>query len=197
MLQNKNTLKIFSIIFMLFASNMFIHSTKAAVNEIEAYDGVLSKTNIVRGEEVNFFATLVNIGNESFEVISINVMFVNINGSERYNSNYSRNFNTYHRTLDAQESMTATLKAKITNVPSYYNVSIFFVAEDIYNANNPLSPLPNDYFAVKDVVVRVIDMRSSSGIVLGIGIGFVSIVGVTVLVLIGSYIKNKLKEKRY
>ncbi|MCG3223345.1 MAG: hypothetical protein H7647_02680, partial [Candidatus Heimdallarchaeota archaeon] len=78
---------------------------------IQAFDGGISKENLVRGEKVNVFATLANFGDLSLDVVSLTAYFKHMDGNERFDYNYTINFDQNHRTLEPGDTFTGTIVA--------------------------------------------------------------------------------------
>ena len=85
----------------------------------------------------------------------------------------------------------------ITNSEASYNVSVYFVAENIYDESSEFGPPALNYTAVEDLLVSVVDLGTSSNVIIGIGITF----GVIVLVIIGiivfGWLREKLSKRKY
>ncbi len=185
------------LLIILFAST--IQNAQAQSTEIYITDGHISETRIFRNSVVDIYATIVNLGNKSFDVISIVANFTNVAGSSKFNEEYSAPIDPTNRTLKAGQSFTATLKAKIINPESTYNVSIHFVAQDVYSEGDGtgIGPLPKIFPLAENISVYVVDLGNTSGVVLGIGLTFAGMVGVVILFIFYSWIKEKIKGKKH
>ncbi|MHA1400617.1 MAG: hypothetical protein ACTSQE_09735 [Candidatus Heimdallarchaeaceae archaeon] len=189
------TLQVFLLLMLSITS--FAFSVKAE-NEIQAYDGQISETNILRNSNVNIYATLVNLGNKTILVHSLNAEFINADGLTKYNKLYTVKYDQDYRELNPGESITGTLNIKVTNAEGSYNVSIFFKATDVYSADNPLGEAPIlNYTTGNIITVKVYDRANATGIVAGIGFTFLGIVGVVTLFILYGWIKERMTKKKY
>ncbi|MHA1866662.1 MAG: hypothetical protein ACTSVB_09410 [Candidatus Heimdallarchaeaceae archaeon] len=175
----------------------FVFSVRAE-NEIQVYDDQITDTKIYRNSIINVFATIVNLGNKTILVHSLNAEFINADGLSKYNKLYSEKYDTDHRELGAGESLTGTLRFKVVNAEGTYNVSIFFKATDVYSEDNPLGEAPIlNYTTGKIFSVKVYEQTNASGIIAGISFTFLGIVGVIVLFIFYGWIKERITKKKY
>jgi hypothetical protein len=198
------------VIFILLALSPFANIAKAKNIEqtsdtsisqtdelIQAFNGNVSTTYIIRGEAINFFATIANFGDQDVTVLSLNAVFVHLEGTSRFNRRYSVEFDRNHRTIGPGESFTGTLREKIDNQEAQYNVSIYFVAEDVYDTTNELGAPALNYTAAFNITVRVVDFGSASNIILGIGISFALVVVVVILIILYGWLRERLSKRKY
>ena len=164
---------------------------------IQAFNGNISDTSIIRGDIVYFYATLANLGDQAITVISLNVVFAHAEGSKRFDKKYTVEFDRDHRSIGPEDSFTATMEEIITNSEASYNVSIYFIAENIYDETSEFGPPALNYTAVEDIVVSVIDLGTSSNVIIGIGITFAAIVVLVIGVIIYGWLKEKLSKRKY
>ena len=175
-----------------------VDNTIAQTGElIQAFNGNISDTSIIRGDTVYFYATLANLGDQEVTVLYLTVDFVHAEGNKRFNKQYRLEFDRDHRTIGPEDSFTATMEEVITNSEASYNVSVYFVAENIYDESSEFGPPALNYTAVEDLLVSVVDLGTSSNVIIGIGITF----GVIVLVIIGiivfGWLREKLSKRKY
>jgi hypothetical protein len=164
---------------------------------IQAFNGNISDVSIVRGDTIFFYATLANLGDLEVTVISLNALFVHAEGIKRFNRRYTVEFDRDHRTIAPEDSFTATMEEIITNAEATYNVSIYFVAENSYDDTSELGPPALNYTALDLAVVTVIDLGSSSNVIIGIGITFGVIVVVVIGIIIYGWLREKLNKRKY
>ncbi|MCG3220011.1 MAG: hypothetical protein H7641_01415 [Candidatus Heimdallarchaeota archaeon] len=164
---------------------------------IQAFNGNMSDTSIIRGDTIYFHATLANLGDESVTVISLNVVFVHLEGISQFNKKYSVEFDRDHRSIGPEDSFTATMEEIITNAEASYNVSIYFVAENVYDETSDFGPPALNYTAIEDVLVSVVDLGSSSNVIIGIGITFGVIVLIVIGIIVYGWLKEKLSKRKY
>ena len=164
---------------------------------IQAFNGNVSTTYIIRGEAINFFATIANFGQEVVTVLSLNAVFAHLEGTSRFNRRYTVEFDRNHRTIGPGESFTGTLREKIDNQEAQYNVSIYFVAENVYDTESELGAPALNYTAAFNITVRVVDFGSSSNIILGIGITFALVVVVVILIILYGWLRERLSKRKY
>ncbi len=165
---------------------------------IQAFDGGISKENLVRGEKVNVFATLANFGDLSLDVISLTAYFKHMDGNERFDYNYTINFDQNHRTLESGDTFTGTIVAEVVNIEAKYNLSIIFKAEDVYDSSSDFGAASIDFTAAENITVSVIDLGSSpTGTIIGIGITFMIIVLALVGLIFYGWLKEKLAKRKY
>ncbi|MHA1686622.1 MAG: hypothetical protein ACTSYD_09500 [Candidatus Heimdallarchaeaceae archaeon] len=187
----------FSILLLVLSSTL-VTNVWAQSYPIQVYNGELSSTRIIRGTKVDIYATIVNLGDKDFAVISLNAEFKHIENLTRFDKTYSVAFDYDHRTLKPNESLTGTLKAEITNPEATYNVSIYFRAEDVYNTSNPIGEAAyRDFYVASNITVQVIDYAEISNVVFGVGVAFSIGVALVVLFLIYSWLKDKIKSRKY
>jgi hypothetical protein len=164
---------------------------------IQAFNGNISDTSIIRGDTIYFHATLANLGDQSVTVISLNAEFVHSEGNRQFNREYTVEFDRDHRSIGPEDSFTATMEEVITNAEATYNVSIYFVAENVYDETSEFGPPALNYTAVEEVIVSVIDLGGSSNVIIGIGITFGLIVLVVIGIIIYGWLKEKLVKRKY
>ncbi len=165
---------------------------------IQTIGGGISKENLVRGEKVNIFATLANLGDLSLEVVSLTAHFKHLDGNERFNYNYTIDFDLNHRTLGPGETFTGTIVAEVVNIEAKYNLSIYFKAEDVYNVVSEFGASAIDFIAAENITVSVVDLGSnSSGTIIGIGITFTVIVLALIGLIFYGWLKEKLAKRKY
>ena len=63
----------------------FVFSVRAE-NEIQVYDDQITDTKIYRNSIINVFATIVNLGNKTILVHSLNAEFINADGLSKINN---------------------------------------------------------------------------------------------------------------
>jgi len=166
-------------------------------NIIQAFNGNISTTYIVRGSTISFYGTVLNYGNLNASVLSFNAEFIHLEGNNRFNRHYSVTIDDDHRNLGPGESFTGTLRDEITNPESTYNVSIYFVVEDVYDETTEFGAPAWNFTAAENIIVTVIDISSPSGIILGVGITFgVSVLIIVVIILYG-WLKEKFAKRKY
>ncbi|MCG3225788.1 MAG: hypothetical protein H7645_02635 [Candidatus Heimdallarchaeota archaeon] len=164
---------------------------------IQAFNGNMSDTSIIRGDTIYFYATLANLGDQSVTVISLNAEFVHAENSTQFNRRYTVEFDRDHRSIGPEDSFTATMEEVITNAEASYYVSIFFVAENVYDESSDFGPPALNYTAVEDVLVSVVDLGSSSNVIIGIGITFGVIVLIVIGIIVYGWLKEKLSKRKY
>jgi hypothetical protein len=164
---------------------------------IQAFNGNISDTSIVRGDTIYFYATLANLGDQEVTVVSLNVDFVHAEGDKRFNKRYRVEFDRDYRTIGPEDSFTATMEEVITNSEASYNVSVYFVAENIYDESSEFGPPALNYTAVEDLLVSVVDLGTSSNVIIGIGITFGVIVLVIIGIIIFGWLREKLSKRKY
>lgn len=164
---------------------------------IQAFNGNISDTSIIRGDTIYFHATLANLGDQEVTVISLTVDFVHVENITRFNRRYVLEFDRDHRTIGPEDSFTATMEEIITNSEASYNVSVYFVAENIYDESSEFGPPALNYIAVEDVLVSVVDLGTSSSVIIGIGITFGIIVLLIIGVILYGWLKEKLSKRKY
>lgn len=165
---------------------------------IQAVDGGISGEHLVRGEKVNIFATLANFGDLSLDVNSLTAHFKHMDGNVRFDYNYTINFDSNHRTLEPGETFTGTIVAEVVNIEAKYNLTIFFKADDVYNAPNELGASSIEFIAAENITVSVVDLgSSSSGTIIGIGITFTIIVLALIGLIFYGWLKEKLAKRKY
>ncbi|NPD87926.1 MAG: hypothetical protein HGN29_04335 [Asgard group archaeon] len=164
---------------------------------IQAFNGNMSDTSIIRGETIYFHATLANLGDQSVTVISLNAEFVHTENSSQFNSEYSVEFDRDHRSIGPEDSFTATMEEIIINAEASYTVSIYFVAENVYDETSEFGPPALNFTAVEGVLVSVIDLGSSSNVIIGIGVTFGVIVIIVIGIIIYGWLKEKLSKRKY
>ncbi len=164
---------------------------------IQAFNGNMSDTSIIRGDTIYFHATLANLGDQSVTVISLNAEFVHTENSTQFNRRYTVEFDRDHRSIGPEDSFTATMEEVITNAEASYYVSIFFVAENVYDESSEFGPPALNYTAVEDVLVSVVDLGSSSNVIIGIGVTFGVIVLIVIGIIVYGWLKEKLSKRKY
>ncbi|MBY8999437.1 MAG: hypothetical protein KGD64_00820 [Candidatus Heimdallarchaeota archaeon] len=165
---------------------------------IQAFEGGISSTNLVRGESVNIFATLGNFGDLSVTVVSLTAHFEHMDGNIRFNENYSVSFDQNYRTLESGDTFTGSIVADVQNIEAKYNLTIYFTAENSYEAASELGPPARDFIAAENITVSVVDLSSnSSGTIIGIGIVFVVIVLALIGLIFYGWLKEKLGKRKY
>ncbi|MHA2358472.1 MAG: hypothetical protein ACXABK_06870 [Candidatus Heimdallarchaeaceae archaeon] len=164
---------------------------------IQAFNGNVSTTYVIRGEAINFFATIANFGEEEVTVLSLNAVFIHLEGLRRFNRRYTVEFDRDHRTIGPHESFTGTLREKIANPEAQYNVSIYFVAENVYDTTNELGAPALNYTAAFNITVRVVDFGSSSNVILGIGISFAIAVVVVIIIILYGWLRERMSKRKY
>ncbi|MHA1952579.1 MAG: hypothetical protein ACXAAM_01370 [Candidatus Heimdallarchaeaceae archaeon] len=176
----------------------FTENTFSQTGElIQAFNGNMSDTSIIRGDTIYFHATLANLGEQSVTVISLNAEFVHAEGNSQFNRRYRVEFDRDHRSIGPEDSFTATMEEIITNAEASYNVTIYFVAENVYDESSEFGPPALNYTAVEDIRVSVVDLGSSSNVIIGIGITFGAIVLIVVGIIIYGWLKEKLSKRKY
>jgi len=164
---------------------------------IQAFNGNVSTTYIVRGDSINFFATIANFGNQNVTVLSLNAVFVHLEGTSRFNRKYTVEFDINHRTIGQDESFTGTLREEIDNQEAKYNVTIYFVAENVYDTTSELGSPALNYTAAANITVRVVDFGRASNVILGIGIAFAITVVVVILIILYGWLKERFSKRKY
>jgi len=164
---------------------------------IQAFNGNISDISIIRGDTIYFHATLANLGDLDVTVVSLNAEFIHAEGIIRFNRLYTVEFDRDHRTIGPEDSFTATMEEIITNAEATYNVSIFFVAENSYDETSEFGPPALNYTALDQVVVTVIDLGSSSNVIIGIGVTFGVIVVIVIGIIIYGWLREKLTQRKY
>ena len=199
--RNKFTkLSIITIVLALFASNMVL-SAKAE-GEIQVFDGQISSSRILRGDTFHIHATIVNLGNLTIIVQSLNAFFKNSDNIKRFDVLYTERPDYDHRSLDPGQSLTVTLMDTIRNAEGDYNLTIYFVATDPYSSDEPPGVEPIDApalnFTITDTYsVSVYNRSSASGVVAGIGYTFLGAVGLVALYLLYNWFKERRLKKKY
>ena len=183
------------------AQSSFVEQSNAYIEQdeyIQAFNGGIESVNLVRGQTVNIFATLGNFGDQTLNVVSLNADFKHMDGNSRFDYNYTVDIDTDYRQLGAGDTFTATIIAEINNIEAKYNLTIFFVAEDVYDTSSDLGAPARDYIAAQNITVSVIDLGSnSSATIVGLGITFAAIVvGIIALILYG-WLKEKIAKRKY
>ena len=210
-MSKKNGLKVgVCLIIALFATTPFSNVSNAIdslpVTEntfsqtgelIQAFNGNISDTSIIRGDTINFHATLANLGDLSLNVVSLNAEFVHTEGIRQFNRRYTVEFDRDHRSIGPGDSFTATLEEIITNAEASYNVTIFFVAENVYDQTSEFVPPALNYTAVEDILVSIVDLGSSSKVIIGIGVTFGVIVLIVIGIIIYGWLKEKISKRKY
>jgi len=167
---------------------------------IQTFDASISSKKIIRGSIVDIYATVANMGDKEFDVVSLNAYFQHYQNISRFDKTYTVKFDYDHRTVKPNETLTGTLRAKITNAEAKYNVTIYFVIEDTYNSTSVegenVAPARNFYVAT-NITVEVIEVATPSEVVLGIGLTFTALVGIMALYIIFNWLKEKLKKRKY
>lgn len=182
-----------SVVYSTLVTNVWAQSYP-----IQVYNGTMSSTRIIRGTTVNIYATIVNLGDQDFNVISLNAEFKHSENLTRFDKTYTTKFDYDHRLLKPNETLTGTLRAEITNPEATYIVSIYFRAEDVYNSSNPIGQAPyRDFYVAENITVKVIDYAEISNVVFGIGVAFSIGVGLVIVFLIFSWLKDKIKSRKY
>ena len=165
---------------------------------IQAFDGGISEENLVRGEKVNIFATLANFGDLSLEVISLTAHFKHLDGNVRFDYNYTINFDHNHRTVGPGETFTGTIVAEVANIEAKYNLSIYFIAEDVYESDSEFGAAAIPFIAAENITISVVDLgSSSSGTIIGIGITFAIIVLALIGLIFYGWLKERLAKRKY
>ncbi len=165
---------------------------------IQGISGGISEENLVRGENVNIFATLANFGDLSLDVISLTAHFKHQDGNDKFDYNYTIYFDNNHRTLGAGETFTGTIVAEVVNIEAKYNLSIYFKAEDVYESTSEFGAAAMDFLVVENITISVVDLGSnSSGTIIGIGITFTIIVLALIGLILYGWLKEKLAKRKY
>ena len=166
-------------------------------NVIQAFNGNISSTYIVRGDTISFYGTVLNYGDLNATMLSFNAVFVHQEGNSRFNRIYSVSIDADHRNLGPGESFTGTLKDEITNPESTYNVSVYFVVEDVYDADTEFGAPAWNFTAAENIIVKVIDVTSPSGVILGVGITFAVIVVTVIIIILYGWLKEKFTKRKH
>lgn len=166
-------------------------------NVIQAFNGNISTTYIVRGHTISFYGTVLNYGDLNATILSFNAEFIHLEGNNRFNRHYSVSIDEDHRNLGPRESFTGTLRDEITNPESKYNVSIYFVVEDVYDETTEFGAPAWNFTAAENIVVTVVDITSPSGIILGVGITFGVGVLIIVVIILYGWLKEKFTKRKY
>ena len=165
---------------------------------IQAVDGGISEENLVRGEKVNIFASLANFGDLSLDVVSLTAHFKHLDGNVRFDYNYTINFDYNHRTLEPGDIFTGTIVAEVVNIEAKYNLSIYFIAEDVYESDSEFGAAAIPFIAAENITVSVVDLgSSSSGTIIGIGITFTVIVLSLIGLIFYGWLKERLAKRKY
>ncbi len=166
-------------------------------NVIQAFNGNISTTYIVRGDTISFYGTVLNYGDLNATILSFNAEFIHLEGNNRFNRHYSVGIDADHRNLGPRESFTGTLRDEITNPESTYNVSVYFVVEDVYDADTEFGAPAWNFTAAENIIVTVIDITSPSGIILGVGVTFVVIVVIVVIIILYGWLKERSAKRKH
>ena len=166
-------------------------------NVIQAFNGNISTTYIVRGHTISFYGTVLNYGNLNATILSFNAEFIHLEGNNRFNRHYSVRIDEDHKNLGPGESFTGTLRDEITNPESTYNVSIYFVVEDVYDAQTEFGAPAWNFTAAENIIVTVVDITSPSGIILGVGITFGVGVLIVIVIILYGWLKERLAKRKY
>jgi hypothetical protein len=166
-------------------------------NVIQAFNGNISSTFIIRGDTISFYGTVLNYGDLNATILSFNAEFIHLEGNNRFNRHYSVNIDADHRILGPGESFTGTLKDEITNPESTYNVTIYFVVEDVYDAETEFGAPAWNFTAAENIRVTIIDITRTSGVILGVGITFVVIVVIVVIVILYGWLKERFARRKH
>ncbi|MFW9851344.1 MAG: hypothetical protein ACFFDS_00190 [Candidatus Thorarchaeota archaeon] len=166
-------------------------------NVIQAFNGNISSTYIVRGETISFYGTVLNYGDLNATILSFNAEFIHLEGNNRFNRHYSVSIDADHRNLGPRESFTGTLRDEITNPESTYNVSVYFVVEDVYDADTEFGAPAWNFTAAENIIVTVIDITSPSGIIVGIGVTFGVIVAIVVVIILYGWLKERFTKRKH
>ncbi len=166
-------------------------------NVIQAFNGNISSTYIVRGDTISFYGTVLNYGDLNATILSFNAEFVHQEENDRFNRHYSVSIDADHRNLGPGESFTGTLRDEITNPQSSYNVTIYFVVEDVYDASTEFGAPAWNFTAAENIAVTVIDITSPSGIIIGVGVSFAVIVVVIVIFILYGWLKERFTKRKH
>lgn len=165
---------------------------------IQAINGGISDVNLIRGNNMNIFATLANLGDLSLEVLSLTAHFKHLDGNTRFDYNYTVNFDENHRSLGPGDTLTGSIVAEVKNIEAKYNLTIYFKAEDVYDATSELGAPARDFVAADNITISVVDLGSnSSGTIIGVGITFTVIVLAIIGLIIYGWAKEKLAARKY
>jgi hypothetical protein len=172
---------------------------KEQSNVIQAFNGNISSTYIVRGDTISFYGTVLNYGDLNSTILSFNAEFRHLTepDNKRFYRHYSVSIDADHRNLGPGESFTGTLRDEITNPESTYNVSVYFVVEDVYDADTEFGAPAWNFTAAENIIVTVIDITSPSGIILGVGVTFAVIVVIVVIVILYGWLKERFTRRKH
>ena len=170
---------------------------KEQSNVIQAFNGNISSTYIVRGDTISFYGTVLNYGDLNATILSFNAIFIHLEGNNRFDRHYSVNIDADHRNLGPGESFTGTLRDEVTNPESTYNVSIYFVVEDVYDAETEFGAPAWNFTAAENIIVTVIDITSPSGIIVGVGVTFAVIVVIVVVIILYGWLKERFTKRKH
>ncbi|MHA1199194.1 MAG: hypothetical protein ACTSQF_07575 [Candidatus Heimdallarchaeaceae archaeon] len=186
------------LIFLALALNPVTRLTQAQSGEyIAAFNGRMSDTQIVRNEVISIYATIVNFGDQTIKVESLEAEFVHLGGNSRLNITYTQKFDEDHNSLEPGASLTGTIRAEIINAESDYNVTISFWAVDEYHPHPEIGAYGRKYIAAENITVSIIDYGGPSNVIIGIGIAFAVAVGGVIVFILYGWIKDKLKKRKY
>ena len=170
---------------------------KEQSNVIQAFNGNISSTYIIRGDTISFYGTVLNYGDLNATILSFNANLDHLEGNNRFDRHYSVSIDADHRNLGPGESFTGTLRDEITNPESSYNVTIYFVVEDVYDADTEFGAPAWNFTAAENIIVTVIDVSSSSGVIIGIGVTFAVIVAIIIIVILYGWLKEKFSKRKH